>query len=208
MLKETYDPVRLYHGSSVPLGHGFAFTIPNTGTNSYLFGTPVEVQRHGAFLTDNPEFAKQYGRYVYEFDVIMNNPAHFTRSLRAEFIDTLDPFGPERDLWVWAKHAQHAWQFLDDELGARFVPWLKQQGYDCLIFEEEVMTGDEGFEGQTYVVFDPSHIRLVGQVLRESASQADGDARAARTSSSWLSGSLDLKVDPSILTGRDPPLLD
>jgi hypothetical protein len=44
----------------------------------------------------------------------------------------LDPFGPDRDLWIQAKHGTKAeWQLFENDLGKRFTNFLKAKGYDA-----------------------------------------------------------------------------
>jgi hypothetical protein len=150
----------VYHGSNeeTPIS---AFKEITTSTNSYTFGQS-EVTRHGIFFTDNPEYAKQYGPNVFKYNLAVKSAMPVTRDLLLDFSDSLDAFGPQRDVWIWARNLQYFWQAFDEEIGEVFVNWLKQKGIECAIFKEWLETDDEdGVSGTTYVVFDPSKIHPI-----------------------------------------------
>lgn len=136
----------------------------HVGTNSSALGN-FEVNRHGIFLSDNPDFAKAYGNNVHELYANITNPAVITPDLKEDFIETIDPFGEERELWIWARYAPNDWQYFDNQLGERFVEWLKSQGYDGAVFDDYTRDGDDEFEGKTYVAFN--HSQLARQPFSE-----------------------------------------
>ena len=160
---ENQQGLVLYHGTNNE------FDIQNIKTNneSYVnFGLlgNVSVNRHGIFFSDNKEFSKQFGENILTCHVVINNPAHMSDALINSFVDTIDPW-KERELWIEAKNARHDWQYFDEGLGERFVQWLKSEGYDGAVFEEETeLDNGDWATGNTYVVFDPSQVKTIDQL--------------------------------------------
>lgn len=163
LIEET---VRAYHGSSHP---SQAFVLGHTGENSHTFGH-YQSQRWGAFFTDNPEFAQIYGQ-VGAYDLNIQHTLNLKQD-RGEtiyqFMQTLDAFDGqgEREVYLDARNVLHGdwpyWHLFENELGKRFVAYLKEQGYDSVSFEEYNEDGDgEEHRSQTIVVLDPSLIQPV-----------------------------------------------
>jgi hypothetical protein len=157
---ERLDEIKGYHGSrseEYPV-----FYLGHTGYNSHTFGE-YQSTRYGAFFTDNPEVAKQYGDVrAYEFDPqnVLNLDKvgdtivwHFVQKMKD--ID----YGVYQD----ARNAMYAdhpyWHFFEDEIGQYFVKYLREQGYDAATFREEI--GDE--MSNTIVVLDMS--KIIGNQL-------------------------------------------
>lgn len=120
------NDIIVYHGSE---NNSHKLLPTHIGTNSFSLGN-IDVDRYGIFLSDNPEFAKEYGNNVKKFHINLKNPAIITSDLKQQFINTLDPFGEDREIWIWAKNASYDWQYFDNKLGERFVKWLQEEGYD------------------------------------------------------------------------------
>lgn len=148
-----------YHGSQ---SENPQFVIGHQGNNSSTIGGDYSSKRYGVFLTDNPEFARLYGT-VGEYQINARNILR-ERDIENEvysFIDTLDPFGDDRDVWLSAREVAmghwSAWQLFENELGERFTRYLLDQGYDAVEFQES-NESDDGVdvESKTTVVLDPS----------------------------------------------------
>lgn len=155
--------LRGYHGSR---SDGYPiFYLGHTGYNSHTFGD-YESTRYGAFFTNNPEVAKQYGDVrTYEFD-----PQHVLDMDRAvagegnviwDFVSIIrdvdwDVFQDARNMML--ANAQ-AWMWFEDEVGKYFIYYLRERGYDAATFEEEI--GDE--ISQTVVVLDMT--KIIGNQL-------------------------------------------
>ena len=115
----TKIPNALFHGTDSLLNINDYETGRDTSNDYGLFGI-VKTTRHGIFLTDNMDFAKEYGTRVIRIKSTLQNTANINDNLRYEFISSIDPWN-ERDLWIAAKYAQHIWQLFDGEVGSRFV---------------------------------------------------------------------------------------
>jgi ADP-Ribosyltransferase in polyvalent proteins len=171
------ETVTAYHGSQVSQPE---FKMGHTGNNSHTFGAYTST-RWGVFFTNNPDFARMYGE-VGQYTLNLSNTLNLgtdNGNTLYYFIQTLDAHDPqERPIWleamaVWRGRDARYWQAFEEEVGERFVAYLKEQGYDSATFYEtnEDDHGNE-VESQTIVVFDPSKIsRIV-----EGASQHSGNA--------------------------------
>lgn len=161
------ESVRAYHGSSQTKP---TFILGHTGHNSYTFGS-YNSQRWGAFFSDNPDFARMYGN-VGEYDLNISHTANFdnNNNIIWEFIQSLDAFDPnERPIWLEARcsffgaNPPRYWQFFEDEVGERFVAFLREHGYDSAVFEEYNEDDDgETHKSHTIVVLDPGLISPLG----------------------------------------------
>lgn len=153
--KALHKPVTTFHGSKQ--GKISDFQIPGKGTNNYggLLGNE-DVERHGAFFSDNPAFSKNYGD-VHKYHLHIKNPYKFHEYTHLDFANSIDAFGPDRDKWIAAKYKKHNWQLFDGELGKHFVGWLKSQGHDSAQFHEYDEKDDA--QSNTTVVFDKNHIK-------------------------------------------------
>lgn len=148
----------LYHGTDGEFDPSEWRTV-NESHNTTTFGV-VETTRHGIFLTDSPDFARQYGRNMIKVKAKLRRTAKMTPELKRRFVETLDPF-TERDLWLLARHSQHDWGLFEGELGGRFAGWLKSSGYDSISFDETLPTDSGEVSGRTVVVFDPALLRRI-----------------------------------------------
>jgi hypothetical protein len=143
-----------YHGGNDIFD---VFNVKSKSVNDMGLLGDVPTERHGAFVTNKPNFAAEYGN-VTKWDVKPKNTAKINDSLRDEFLETLDPFGAERDLWLRAKYgSKQDWLLFEDDLGQRFTDFLKSKGFDSAMFNESIptKTGKE-VSGQTTVILDPS----------------------------------------------------
>ena len=164
--EQGFDTSRpLYHAtrSETPIT---AFEVGRESFNNYGFGGNQPVKRHATFFSDNAEFAKNYGTDPKEY-VASQYLADISKyhHYRQDFKDSLDPFGPDRDLWLALEHGKlKDWQMFDGEIGDRFVKFLKDDGYDGARFvEESPFIDTEKFvgpeEATTTAIFDPANIR-------------------------------------------------
>ena len=137
------------------------FRPVSKSTNDMGLLGPVETERHGTFFSDNPSFSDEYGPYPGQYVTRAQSTAPISDNLRLDFVDSLDAFGPDRDIWMQAKHGiKEPWQLFEGKLGEKFVQWLKAKGYDSASFPEETTTRGGGYvEGKTTNVFDPENIR-------------------------------------------------
>jgi hypothetical protein len=148
-------PLVVYHGTK---NEFTAFRPRSKSINTMLFGSQVEVERTGIFLTDNPEFAKLYGPRVLPLYASMQRPIELTERIIRDFADSIDPW-KERELCMRARYAKPNWHMFDDELGERFVAYLRSEGYDGVTFIEDLETDTGWVESRTFVVFDPAQIK-------------------------------------------------
>lgn len=147
-------PLVVYHGTNAE----FSVFKPNSKSiNSTTFGY-IDTERTGIFLSDNSEFSNQYGERVMPLFASIKNPAEISRDLILDFADSIDPFGPDRNLYVLAKNSNR-WALFDNDIGRRFVQFLNEKGYDGAVFAEDISTGDADVEGNTYVAFNPTQIK-------------------------------------------------
>ena len=178
-----------YHGTNTP--HDLSQSYPITESIiSTTFGE-FPVTRHGLFLSDNPAFAAQYGSTVTTIDIeAPMNTARIDDILTDEFIGSIDAF-TERELWLAAKYAAHTWQLFDDELGTRFVSFLRSKGYDSAEFTDCVDTDDGELCATTLVILEPSILTHVhaskydGPAVRDDMPE-ETDVRAASKDRPWL----------------------
>lgn len=170
-----------FHGTS---GEGNPqFVIGHTGNNSSTFGGNYNSTRYGVFFTNNPAFAKHYGK-VSEYSLNISNTLNL--DTYTTFIRTLSNFiGHIEDQLEIAKEkedkeraemlfnirqecrhmdsgARSIWQMFEDDFGKEFVHFLLSQGYDSVVFTED-HENDEGEydESRTTVVLNPSVIKRI-----------------------------------------------
>lgn len=154
-----------YHGSQEDAPN---FIIGHQGNNSNFLGN-YSSKRYGVFLSNNPKFAQQYGKVgKYEIDTPHILPPQGVRGLVDGFVDSLDPFGEDRGIWLEARNVQTGtwpfWRMFEDELGERFYAYAKDD-YDAIEFEEDHDDDSEengSVESLTTVVLNPSVIKRVG----------------------------------------------
>lgn len=156
------DEVIMYHGSQT---RNPVFFKRHTGNNSHTFGN-YNSTRYGAFFTDNPKFAKLYGQ-VQSYDINVRRTLDLDKdrgNTIAKFIKTLDPHGPDREVWLAANNVLRGswayWHLFEDDLGEKFTKFLEENGYDSASFRES-NSDDNGrdVESKTVVVFDIGRIR-------------------------------------------------
>ncbi len=175
-----------YHGSDAP-NPIESFNIPSKGTIGTTFGN-FDSTRHGAFFSNSPEFAGEYGKHVRSYDVQPTKIAD-TEKMRHEFVRSLDPF-TDRDMWLLASHIPESdhWGFFENELGERFTKWLKSRGYDAAQFHE--YSPENEIHGLTTVALDPSIVKpsqrghtglkMLGGILGAGAAGTAAASLAAR----------------------------
>lgn len=152
--------LKLYHGTDKEFNR---LSLGNLGTNSYGLLGNHSVVRNGIFFTPSKKLASQFGKTVRGFYVSVKNCVELTRDFILDFAETFDPHNKEeREYWFTAKEARQVWTLFDEEIGKKFVDFIKSRGYDCATFEEEV----DGVTGKVYVVFSEKNI--VGEFTNES----------------------------------------
>jgi hypothetical protein len=151
-----------YHGTDSTEVSPETFRTVNKSINETTFG-PVETIRHGVFLSSSEDFAKEFGHRVIRVKAKIKRTANVEEE-QIDFINSLNPFGRDRDLWVLAKNTKEPWGMFESELGERFVDFLKSKGYDSAEFQETMQSGlfsgedVKEFKSNTLVVFDPKSI--------------------------------------------------
>lgn len=148
------EPLVVWHGTQDVFD---AFTARTKSINTTTFG-PVETERSGIFVSDNVDFARQYGDHTLALYAAIENPAELDRDVVLDFAESIDPWA-ERDLYLLAMHTPSSWQLFDGELGRRFVAFLQARGYDGATFTEELDTDQGPIAGRTFVAFAPTQIK-------------------------------------------------
>lgn len=160
---------RAYHGTE-HLGPAEppSFDVEREAKVWNVFGGS-SVRRTGIFLTGSKKFAQTFGKRLMNCNVRFRRVARLDKSddLLWEFHDSIDPYGSDRNLWISSTpEYRKVWEYFDDELGRRFVAWLRKKGYDGVAFRE-VSEDDDGreVEATTYVAFDRSQVKCEGREL-------------------------------------------
>ena len=169
MTREEFETAKLPESSrdapsvlSAPLFHGTdanfsatQFQMGMKGTNDLGLLGQVETERAGIFLSDNKDFASEFGKNVMPVRAIMESVADVDETKQG-FIDSL-PL--DNDLRRRAYYSNQPWGMFEGGLGKAYVEYLKQEGYDSAFFNEETTKADGGYiEGGTFVVFDPKQV--------------------------------------------------
>lgn len=98
------NKIKMYHGTGD--GPVKNFILGHTGNNSHTFGH-YNSKRYGVFFTDNVTVANIYKNvHVYELNIdstAMLDKLDKTYIIE-NFIDSIDPHGDERDIWLQAKY--------------------------------------------------------------------------------------------------------
>lgn len=152
----------VWHGSP----HKFdKFNVVSDSVNDMGMLGNVPTVRHGAFVSNNPKFASEYGDLT-KWDIKPKKTAKITPDLKHQFVSSLDPFGPERDLWLQAKYGTNQdWGLFEGELGKRFTDWLKAEGYDSARFKEYIpKSGGGEVGGTTTVLLNPDAAKLIERI--------------------------------------------
>ena len=167
---------KLYHGTSPKAAQnirdqGFQLT---KGQRSGFMGAIDEVDNQGIFLTDAESLARYFGGNRSEFEG--------DHKLLEVYVDTsrvLDATGkvPRELHRLGAKlindyegtkfrsiPAQEWWWVLDQP---EFVNAVKQMGYTGVKFQESKAVRNEGGEGNTYLIFDPSSIHQLSFTVED-----------------------------------------
>ena len=151
-------PLVVYHGTN---GNFDVFRTQSNSVNSTTFGD-IDTKRTGVFLSDNQDFARQYGNKVMMVYAAIENPAEITRDLILDFAESIDAFGPDRNLRIQAKNTR-SWGFLEGELGQRFAAFVQGRGHDGVKFSEDLETDEGNIESNTFVAFRPGQIKSADQ---------------------------------------------
>jgi hypothetical protein len=197
-----------FHGTDADVSVNELTTL-QPSVNSTTFGD-VDTVRHGIFLSDNQNFAKQYGKNILEVSPNVKRTAKITPALRDEFVDSLDAF-KERDLWLLASHMTDDWGMFENEIGERFVRFLKGKGYDSAVFEEFIEDEfEKEFGGKTLVLFDKGQARQpvqnAGNIQYLDNTKKEIDAMVKGLASEGIPGATKrelLKIKKSLTTLTD-----
>ena len=168
----------LYHGTTAQFDE---FEL-HPGYRSYGPFSEELVENHGIFLTDNPEFAKTRGDRLITCQVSFDDqhwvdltweplrermdnverveveggdyPYKWVGDpvLDALYEATGDDLGKVYNIVRWGKND---WELFDNK---KFVDALKRRGFIGAVFEEDDY--DSGAESKTYMVFDPTKIKI------------------------------------------------
>ena len=155
----------VYHGTDADDPESLDFNEVTQSKNSYGILGNVDVTRHGVFFSDSKDFSSDYGKNVGEFSLDAKKVADLSASPGGEhspivydFINSLDPSGPDRETMMSVKFSSpwKPWLLFDGDVGKKFTGWLKSNGYDAAKFPEESETGKSG---TTFVALDKKKIR-------------------------------------------------
>lgn len=155
----------VYHGTDSEDPESLDFNEVAQSKNSFGILGNVDVTRHGVFFSDSKDFSSEYGKNVGEFSLDAKKvadlsplPGNWHSPVVEEFVKSLDPRGPDRDLWATAYYSQPSkpWLLFDDKIGKKFTDWLRSNGYDAARFPEE---SESGKSGTTFVALDKKKIR-------------------------------------------------
>lgn len=153
---ESIQPVPsiLYHGTNATFDK-FGKTL---GSISTIFGNE-DIERHGYFFTDNPEFAKEFGSTVLKCRLKMKNTLDMDYGVtNEEDIDLLERNGLSRR-FLYNLQPSSVWEIFD---GDPYVAnAIKASGFDSVKMKEP--NNDNRLE-RVYVVFSPEQIQIVGHL--------------------------------------------
>jgi len=162
-----------YHGTTAKIGEGFKFNPTSESKNlSEIWGNTSEipVKRTGVFFSKSKKFASEFGPNVGKFDLNVKNTAKIDEDIVFQFSNSIDPFGPDRDLFLGVRQMArdiadkkdvNVWKLFDDETGAKFKDFLESKGYDSASLKESTPSKLGGqIKGSTIVVFDPNKIHI------------------------------------------------
>ena len=162
---KTGRPQVLYHGT-----HG-DFSAFETGRPTKNYGTfgSWDTNRHGIFMTHDPEVAEEYlqrdrlgkpTNWAKVMPVYANikNPLDLTNEgsdIDQEFLDQIEKEGINPN---WVRQTSPTWELFDDEDGKQFVEALQRMGYDGAKFDEESHEDPEK-TARVWVAFQPAQIK-------------------------------------------------
>ena len=158
LLKLTNQDQFLYHGTNNEFNPQNWRSV-NDSTNTTTFAL-VKTTRYGIFLTNNQNFAKEFGSKIIKVKANLQNTAILNKELKSNFVNSIDPYS-ERELWLLAKYSQHSWGLFENAVGEKFVQWLKNEGYDSATFDETIPINESEVEGTTIVVFNPKLLTII-----------------------------------------------
>jgi hypothetical protein len=156
------ESISAYHGS---LEVNPVFGPTHTGNNSHTFGA-YQSTRHGIFFSNNRKFAALYGRVgCYRLNIRHTLDLENDNNVIWDFVESFDPHDPdERSIWMDARgimRANQYWELFEDDVGERFVAYLRERGYDSATFVESSMEDGQEYESRTTVVFDAGQVKAV-----------------------------------------------
>jgi hypothetical protein len=159
---------RLYHGSSAKFDKFKTRRTTVPSFDSEIGGLP----RMGAYFTESLRGALRFADpdgYVYVVDLTLNKPLDLRNLKSVEDLEKLIPgvLSPA-DMHSLLAHSEadlgygmyRELEVLDE--GLDFIPQIKKLGYDGMIFPDS-------HEGDTYVAFKPSQVKIVKVMDNEKA---------------------------------------
>lgn len=170
----------VYHGTDADDPESLDFNEVTQSKNSYGILGNVDVTRHGVFFSDSKDFSSDYGKNVGEFSLDAKNVADLSASPGGEhspivydFINSLDPSGPDRETMMSVKFSSpwKPWLLFDGDVGKKFTGWLKSNGYDAAKFPEE---SESGKSGTTFVALDKKKVRPKKQYRSADCGRDEG----------------------------------
>lgn len=152
---ENGEPLVVYHG---------------TGADFDTFNTKRKAYKLGAYFTNSPESASQFGKRGNVIPALLrcSKPLDASRLNYKEIANELKLADDAKRMVDFGSVNQSSkFAFLED-LDNRFniVPKLKRKGHDGIIFDDRV-------EGKTYVVFNPNQIK---SIFNEGTFSKDNDS--------------------------------
>ena len=173
--RRWFSGSKMIQGGTPTIFYHFSNEIFNSfnrksGINTHLFSTEV-VNREAFFFTTDTNFASQYGSKKYEVYLKINNIFDFNKHYfykdisptTSDFFDGIIDSIEANDIDMTMEYQsyrgelkikpEHNWKFFDGEIGRLFVNYLKNNGYDGVLFIEE--------GSPIYVVFNSNQIKSV-----------------------------------------------
>ena len=96
LLKLTNTDQILYHGTNNEFDPQHWNPV-NDSTNTTTFAL-VKTTRHGIFLTNNQNFAKEFGSKTIKVKANIQNTATINQELKSDFVNSINPYSA-RELW-------------------------------------------------------------------------------------------------------------
>jgi hypothetical protein len=159
--KQPLLPV--YHGTDAQFN---VFSTKGKGTQDFGWLGAFAVDRHGAFFSENPDFASTFASARKGSRIVrayLNITNAFYADEATDILDAAEERGGDAEtvnMMRWFSRLRDKWDAFDGKDGAAFVAWLKSKGYDGVQFYEEgVGLGDDAPTQKTWVVLDPSQIK-------------------------------------------------
>jgi len=144
----------LYRGSN-------SQNIPNVSNskNYGMLGNESNTTRHGIFLSDNKEFAQNFGQ-VTKYQMDTNNTLDMHNKQNWNLLDEFEAIAIKHNPELEKEFSDASfeyWSYFDDEIGELFKNFLQSKGYDSATFPETF----ENTTGNTFVIFNTNGITSI-----------------------------------------------